>query len=130
VISELYRQLKEIADKEFGEIVEDSEIIMSYTGRPRKLRLRLIDNTYMDIWYSVDGAYSFHWEQTEIRNQIYRHDNAPHLKWSYVNTFPKHCHEGTQDNVVESNLPDKPDELLRSFLSIARKKLIALGLKK
>jgi len=130
VISELYRQLKEIADKEFGEIVEDSEIITSYTGRSRKLRLRLIDNTYVDIWYSVDGEYSFHWEQTEIRNQIYRHDNAPHLKWSFVKTFPKHCHEGTQDNVVESELPDKPEDVLRSFLSIVRKKLIAFGLKK
>jgi len=130
MISELYRQLKEIADKEFGEIVEDSEIITSYTGRSRKLRLRLIDNTYVDIWYSVDGEYSFHWEQTEIRNQIYRHDNAPHLKWSFVKTFPKHCHEGTQDNVVESELPDKPEDVLRSFLSIVRKKLIAFGLKK
>lgn len=74
MISELYRQLKEIADKEFGEIIEDSEIITSYTGRSRKLRLTLIDNTYVDIWYSVDGEYSLHWEQTEIRNQIYRHD--------------------------------------------------------
>lgn len=130
MISELYRQLKEIADKEFGEIVQDSEIITSYTGRSRKLRLRLIDNTYVDIWYSVDGEYSFHWEQTEIRNQIYRHDNAPHLKWSYVKTFPKHCHEGTQDNVVESELPDKPEDVLRIFLSIVRKKLIAFGLNK
>jgi len=130
VISERYRQLKEIADKEFGEIVEDSEIITSYTGRSRKLRLRLIDNTYIDIWYSVDGEYSFHWEQTEIRNQIYRHDNAPHLKWSFLKTFPKHCHEGTQDNVVASDLPDKPEDILRSFMSTVRKKLIAFGLKK
>lgn len=55
MISERYRQLKEIADKEFGEVVEDSEIITSYTGRSRKLRLRLIDNTYVNIWYSIDG---------------------------------------------------------------------------
>lgn len=33
MISELYRQLKGIAGKEFGEIVEDSEIINSYTGK-------------------------------------------------------------------------------------------------
>lgn len=130
MISELYRQLKGIADKEFREIVEDSEIITSYTGRSRKLRLRLIDNTYVDIWYSVDGEYSFHWEQTEIRNQIYRHDNAPHMKWSYVKTFPNHCHDGTQNNVVASDLPDKPEDALRRFLRIVRKKLIAFGLKR
>ncbi|MDP2752822.1 MAG: hypothetical protein Q8P40_00280 [Nitrospirota bacterium] len=49
MISELYRQLKEIADKEFNEIIEDSEIITSYTGRARKLRLKLIDETFIDI---------------------------------------------------------------------------------
>lgn len=130
MISERYRQLKEIADKEFGEVVEDSEIITSYTGRSRKLRLRLIDNTYVDIWYSIDGEYSFHWEQTEIRNQIYRHDNAPHLKWSYVKTFPKHCHDGTQDNVIESELPDKPEDAMKAFLGFVRKRLISSGMKK
>lgn len=126
MISKLYRQLKEIADKEFGEIVEDGEIIFSHTGRARKLRLRLIDTTYIDIWYALEGEYSFHWEQTDVRNTIYRHDNAPHLRWSHVKTFPKHCHNKTQDNVVESNLPDNIEEALRGFLSIVRKKMINL----
>jgi len=126
MIFELYRQLKDIADREFYEIVEDSEIILSYTGRARKLRLRLIDNTFIDIWASLDGEYAFHWEQTETRNEIYRHDNAPHQKWSYVKTFPKHCHDRTQDNVVESNLSEKIDDALREFLSIVRKKMIDL----
>ncbi len=130
MISELYRQLKEIADKEFNEIIEDSGIITSYTGRARKLRLKLIDETFIDIWYSQDGAYSFHWEQIHVRNIIYRHDNAPHQKWSYVKTFPKHCHEETQENVIEGDLPDKPDEALRVFLSIVRKRIIELRKKK
>ncbi len=63
MILDLYRQLKEIADEEYDEVVENTEIIFSYTGRARKLRIKLIDNT-----------------------------------------FPKHCHDGTQENVVESNL--------------------------
>lgn len=130
MISELYRQLKGIAEKEFAEVVEDSEVINSYTGRPRKLRLILIDNTFVDIWYSINGEYSFHWEQAEIRNQIYRHDNAPHLKWSYVKTFPKHCHNGRQGNVIESDLPDEPEEALRRFLRLVKKELIIFGLKK
>jgi len=33
VISERYRQLKEIADKEFGEIIEDSEVIKQKKGK-------------------------------------------------------------------------------------------------
>ena len=130
MISETYRQLKETFDREFADVIEDSEIISSYSGRARKLRVNLIDGTFTDIWYSPDGDYSFHWEQTDIRRQVYRHDNAPHLKWSYVRTFPKHCHDGTQDNVVESHLPDKPEDALREFLLIVRKKLIGFGLKK
>ncbi|RJQ44358.1 MAG: hypothetical protein C4538_10585 [Nitrospiraceae bacterium] len=100
MISETYRQLKEIADKEFSEIIEDSGVILSYTGKARKLRLKLIDGTFADIWYSHEGEYSYHWEQTETRNKVYRHDNSPHLKWSYVKTFPKHCHDGNQEHVV------------------------------
>lgn len=126
MISECYRQLKEIADREYSEIIADSEIISSYTGRARKLRLRLIDGTFIDIWYSLEGEFSFHWEQTDIRNMIYRHDNAPHLKWSSVKTFPKHCHDGNQDNVIESRLPDNPQEAFRSFLRIVRKRMIDL----
>jgi len=101
MISELYKQLEALATSEFGDIVEDAERIPSYTGRVRKLRINLIDRTFVDVWYTVDGEYSFHWEQSMIRNSIYRHDNAPHEKWSHISTFPRHCHDGVQDNVVK-----------------------------
>jgi hypothetical protein len=61
-IYSLYKQLKSIADKEFNDIVLNSEIIFSYSGRARKLRLDLMEGTFIDIWYSPDGGYSFHWE--------------------------------------------------------------------
>ena len=124
MILDLYKQFKKISDNEFGDIIEESTIIFSSSGRARKLRLELIDNTLIDIWYSSEGEYSFHWEQTEVRNSIYRHDNAPHEKWSCVKTFPKHCHDGTQNNVVESSIPDKPDHVLREFMYIVKKKMI------
>ncbi|HLG29660.1 MAG TPA: DUF6516 family protein [Candidatus Brocadiales bacterium] len=123
MILDLYRQLKEIANKEYFDIVEDSEIIFSHTGRARKFRIKLVDNTFIDIWYSLEGDYSFHWEQRSVRNIIYRHDNAPHLKWSYIKTFPKHCHDGSQDNVVESLIPDNPEDAMRELLSTVRRKI-------
>lgn len=126
MILERYRQLKEIVDCEYNDITEESEIIFSYAGRARKLRLKLIDNTFIDIWHSQEGEYSFHWEQRHIRNTIYRHDNAPHKKWSSIRTFPKHCHDGIQGNVTESNLSDNPNDALREFLAIVRKKMIEL----
>jgi len=124
MISELYKQLEALATGEFGDIVEDAEMIPSYTGRVRKLRIKLIDQTFVDVWYTADGEYSFHWEQSMIRNSIYRHDNAPHGKWSCILTFPRHCHDGAQDNVVESHLSPVPATALREFLSIVRKKII------
>lgn len=126
MILDLYKELKKIADNEYNEIVEESEIIFSYAGRARKLRIKLIDNTFIDVWFSLGGEYSLHWEQAQVRNIIYRHDNAPHKRWSSVKTFPKHCHDTTQENVIESNLSDKPEETLRVFMSIVRKKMIEL----
>ena len=126
MILELYKQLKQIAQNEFGDIVENAQIILSNTGRARKLRVALIDTTFVDVWYSLDGDYSIHWDQSGLRNTIYRHDNAPHLRWSYVKTFPKHCHDGSQDSVVDSYLPDEPRAALREFLKIARKRIAEL----
>ena len=126
MIYTLYNQLKSIAEIEFDDIITDTVIICSYSGFAKKLRIELIDGTFIDIWYSAEGEYSFHWEQREIRNSIYRHDNAPHQKWSYVNTFPKHCHDGDDHNVICSYLPNIPEEALKTFLSIVREKLLNL----
>ncbi len=46
------------------------------------------------------------------------HDNAPHQKWSNVSTFPKHCHDGEQNNVTASFLPDEPEVAVKAFLSL------------
>lgn len=124
MISETYRRLEETALNNYGEIIDSTQIIASHTGRARKLRINIIDGTFIDVWHSPDGEYSFHWEQNEIRSMIYRHDNAPHNKWSYVKTFPKHCHDGSQDNVTESHLPDEPKAALCAFLGIVRGRLI------
>ncbi|MBW1759705.1 MAG: hypothetical protein JRI88_05225 [Deltaproteobacteria bacterium] len=104
--------------------MKSAELIRGTAGRVRKLRLYLIDNTFVDIWYSFDGSYSYHWEQRGVRDIIYRHDNAPHQKWAYVSTFPKHCHDGEQNNVTESFLPDDPESAVKAFLSVVREKMI------
>jgi len=123
VIYDIYKQLEVIAGREFGDILIKSEIIFTYSGTARKLRLYLIDGTFVDIWYSVEGEYSFHWEQRGVRETVYRHDNAPHRKWIDIKTFPRHCHDGSEQNVSESNLPDNPGEAVKEFLVIVRKRL-------
>ena len=101
----------------------------STTGRASKLRLSLIDETYVDVWYSTDQSYAYHWEQAGQRDFVYRHDNAPHALWKTVSTFPKHCHEGTESHVTDSHLSDDPEEALRDFLTQVRRFMMTLDAK-
>lgn len=120
-----YKRIKKNLELKFSDILKSTELIRGTAGRIRKLRLHLIDNTFVDIWYSSDGSYSYHWEQRNIRNAIYRHDNAPHKKWRNVSTFPKHCHDGDQLNVTESYLPDDYENAVEEFFRLVRERMIA-----
>ena len=125
MISENYKRIKRNVELRFSDILKSAELIQGTAGRIRKLRLSLIDNTFVDIWYSSDGSYSYHWEQRNVRNAIYRHDNAPHKKWRNVSTFPKHCHDGNQLNVIESFLPDNYENAVEEFLRLVRERMAA-----
>ncbi len=122
MILKIYKKLKEIALKEFSDIVADGEIVYLKSKEPVKLRLLLYDKTIADIWLSVKGKYSYHWEQRPEKDKIYRHNNAPHKKWKKIKTFPKHLHNGNEENVVESNISDDPEKGLRQFLKFVREK--------
>ncbi|MBU0510437.1 MAG: hypothetical protein KKD28_13945 [Chloroflexi bacterium] len=80
----------------------------------------------LDIFVSVSGRYSYHWERRLIpANDLYRHDNAPHKKWRSVATFPKHFHNGSESNVVESHISNTPEDAMREFLMFVRRKLLS-----
>ena len=125
MISEYYKRIKDNIELRFSDILKPAELIQGMAGRIRKLRLYLIDNTFVDIWYSSDGSYSYHWEQRNVRDAIYRHDNAPHKKWRNVSTFLKHCHDDSQLNVTESFLPDNYENAIEEFLQLVREHMVA-----
>ncbi len=130
MILSVYNSLLELVNKEFKDICEDANIIFSSTGRAQKVRIYLIDNTIVDVWLSRDGRYSYHWSNKGVRDYVLRHDNAPHEKWNTVSTFPKHCHEGSESNIVSSRIPDDPNDALRFFLQHVKEKILqfkALG---
>ena len=115
-ISTLYEELRQIVATEFGAIVIDAEIQRLPTGDPRKLRLLLIDTSFVDIFISLTGRYSYHWSRTHLAGSvIYRHDNAPHKAWRSIATYPKHFHNGSEINVVESTISSQPTEAIREF---------------
>ena len=115
--------LRRIAETDFLDIVQSTAIIRN------KLRVVLIDGSYIDFWWSsqIPGRYAYHWERRHVDETIYRHDNMPHLHWQAVSSFPKHFHSGDQQNVVESDMDDDPERGLRQFLTFAKSRITSLG---
>jgi hypothetical protein len=123
----IYRALRTIALNEFAEVVVSAQILSLSTGDPLKLRLDLVDGSLLDVFISVSGRYAYHWERRLIsRDDLYRHDNAPHGKWRHVATFPKHFHDGSESKVVESQISDDPKDAMREFLTFVRHKLLSM----
>lgn len=102
---ETYKQLEKIALSDFSDIVKDTALIGGRSSQPNKLRIYLIDGSFLDIWLSEENDYSYHWEQRAVRGLIHRWDNAPdHIE---IDTFPHHFHDGNDKNVKSSRLnPD------------------------
>ncbi len=119
-----YNELRTIALREFTDVVVDAQVLFTPTGDPLKLRIDIVDGSLLDIFLSTSGRYSYHWERRlSPAGDLYRHDNAPHEKWRYVKTFPKHFHAGSESNVQDSHISDIPERALREFLAFIRRKL-------
>ncbi|RLI63248.1 MAG: hypothetical protein DRO67_06025 [Candidatus Asgardarchaeum californiense] len=114
------KSLNDIYDKLINALyLKYKHIIKRVTSQYRgnriiKVRIIFLDNSFLDIFWSSSGKYSLHWERRHIDNTLYRYDNAPH--WKDIPTFPKHFHNGSEDNVTISNLPDNPFEAIMQFL--------------
>jgi len=113
--SKIYDHLEQIAQTEFAEILVNTKKDISPKGESTKLRLTFIDGSFMDVFFSRKGQYNYHWQRDK---EIYRWDNADH--WPDISTHPKHCHSGSDKNVMESAISDIPEEALRSILSFLR----------
>jgi len=114
-----YRELATIAEAEF------SDVILQVDQRAEKLRLHLIDGSYVDIWYSVrlEGRFAYHWERRMINGSVYRYDNRPHEQLKGMKSYPKHFHDGSEAKVRDCELGEDPKLVLRAFLQMVRAKL-------
>lgn len=125
-ISPVYRALRQIALRDFSDIVLQAHILFLQTGDPHKLRIDIVDGSLLDVFISVSERYSYHWERRLTpTGDLYRHDNAPHLRWRHIATFPKHFQNGAEDHVVESDISDDPQEALHELLESVRHKLLS-----
>jgi len=113
-----YQRLARICQEEFSDIVEQTQLIRPGSVGSTKLRILLKEKSYIDIWLSASGRYSYHWERRAKGGQIFRHDNAP--DFPAIKTFPKHFHDGSEDNIRESFLSDEPEEAIHEVLGFVR----------
>ena len=64
-IPAIYERSRQIVEVEFADIVVYTEIEELLTGDPRKLRLHIVDGSFLDVFVSVTGRYSYHWQRTK-----------------------------------------------------------------
>ena len=103
-----YLAFLKIAQEEFSDIVVDVEL------HADRVRLILIDGSWIDVRYPVEAKFSFHWQRS---NKIYRIDTAPHHK--SIKTFPRHIHFGSEENVIEDHVLEEnvsPEENFKKFM--------------
>lgn len=124
-IWQTYKALEQLALANYTDIVLAAQVLLLTSGDPLKLRLQLLDASFIDVYLSASGRYSYHWERRLTTGEVYRHDNAPHVRWQSVSTFPKHFHDGSEDNARESFISDDPASALTEFLTFARQRLQA-----
>lgn len=106
--------IRKIAEVEFADIVKDT-LIADY-----KLRIFLIDNSFIDVNLSqrLPDKFGFHWETMNPPNTIFRYDNFPDKNWSHISTYPYHFHNGSQEAVEASSFPLTVIEGFRAFIKI------------
>ena len=110
-----FESLGRLAATEFPSIVAYAAAIRN------KLRVTLVDGSYIDFWWSRrnPSRFAYHWERTQIDGTVYRHDNFAHGQWQHMASYPKHFHAGSQGVVTESDIAENPEEGLRQFLGFA-----------
>ncbi len=118
-VTSLYRSLGVIAVREYSDIVLDVEV------REDRLRIHLVDGSFLDVWFSrrKPGKYAFHWERRHVNGTIYRWDNAEHKSMRSLPTYPHHMHEGSRENVKPFMPEATPDNTFRKIMEYVRRKL-------
>lgn len=115
----LFQSLANIAATEYADIVAKTSLIGGTATNPNKVRLILVEGSFVDVWMSTDGDYAFHWERRRQTGQMYRWDNAPHHP--QISTFPAHFHDGDEATVEESRLSANPEAALREVLEFVKR---------
>ncbi|MFX1326143.1 MAG: DUF6516 family protein [Promethearchaeota archaeon] len=115
MIEERLQKFAQIVEEEFSDIIKSKPLVIE-----TKLRIFLIDGSFIDVRYPIDTDYSFHWER---KGDITRVNTAP--DHPEVKTFPRHIHQG--ESVKEDTITDlslSPEENLRRFFNFVKESIM------
>ena len=79
-LEELFNRLIDLVLSQFSDIVVGFNFALVLRAQVERLRIFQIDETFIDVWLSSSGKYSYHWEQRHVRGLIHRHDTANPIK--------------------------------------------------
>lgn len=71
----IYLKLIPIINKYKDVILEVKELDKKSKGSA-KLRTIFKDKSFLDVWFSKSGKYSYHWERRAQTGEIYRYDKG------------------------------------------------------
>lgn len=108
--------------RDFPDIISSTRFVGGKTSDPNKLRIYLTNGSFLDVWLSGEGDYSYHWESTLQEGLIHRWESAP--DHPHLDTSSKHFHEGSSENVLESSLSDEPEQAIVEVLNFVRKRIV------
>nr|QNO51019.1 hypothetical protein EDLMLJLI_00012 [Methanosarcinales archaeon ANME-1 ERB6] len=52
-----------------------------------------------------------------IDGSVYRYDNRPHENLKHMKSYPKHFHDGSDEEINEGEFSEDPKEILRAFFA-------------
>jgi len=117
---------------EFARIaeIEFSNIVLSTHNLGHKLRIYLIDKSFIDFYFTTKTKklrFAIHWERYHLDKKIYRLDNTPDKKWQKIKSFPLHFHNGSYNKVITppfkiANI-DNLKNIFRRFLKFIEKNI-------
>lgn len=104
-----------MAEDEFPSLLREEPVVL-----PDRLRLVLVDGSFLDVRYPTPMKYSFHWQAKDRSVRINTAEHHPDLA-----SFPRHIHLGEEDFVPDNltQLENSPEQNLRNVLSWMKQEL-------
>ena len=102
-----FEEIASLCMTEFSHVVKSASV---FEPRTNRIRLELVDGSFIDIHQTADGRYSYHWERAD---GFYRFNNAPHF--DHIESTPHHLHIG-KERVTGSDVRGVSQDDVRKVL--------------